>query len=83
MWAMFRLLPIAIQIGIAAGAFAIVMGAATGVYFHIEGKGYDRAIAEVAEQNAQAKALVKRATKKVDDCEANGGAWDVTVGRCN
>lgn len=82
-WAALRALPLLWQIAVWAALFSVIAGT-YGLWHHsVRQAGYDSAIADVAQQNAAAKALVKRATTKVDDCEAHGGTWDVTVGRCN
>lgn len=83
MLATIKLLPIGVQLGLAAAVFVVVTGAATGVYFHIRNAGYAAAIEDVAQRNKVAINAVRKATTKVTDCYAGGGSWDATRGVCD
>lgn len=82
-WAAFRLLPIGAQWAIAGVTAALALGSVYSVYSHIEGKGYARAIAEIAAQDEEAVNAAREARDRVRDCRNAGGVWDTTRGDCD
>lgn len=79
-------LPLGWQIGIYLAVAAAVVGGvgtAVGAFVQHERRiGWDGALAEVAKQDAHAKAIATQAAQDVDDCERGGGSFDVSSGEC-
>ena len=71
-----------LYIAVVAGAIVAVIGFGTWIYKSIEGRGYDKAIAEVAAKNKGAIANVRKATKNVSDCYSISGNWRADLGVC-
>lgn len=68
---------------ITAGVIALGAGGTAIVWHHkIYQSGYDTALADIAEDNAEtiARAVAKRNVWK--DCRARNGQWDQTTGKC-
>jgi hypothetical protein len=68
---------------IAAGVITLAAGAGALVWHHdIYQSGYDKAIADIAEEDS---AAIARATEKRSvwsGCRARDGQWDQSTGRC-
>lgn len=68
---------------IAVGSLILVIVAAYGVWHHkIYQKGYDRAIADIAAQDAKAIERAQRARGIYKLCEESGRRWDTATGTC-
>lgn len=83
MFALLKLLPAGVQIGMAVAAFVIVTGTITTISVKIYNRGYASAISAVAERNKVAIDAVRKGTTRVQDCYAGGGSWDATDGVCH
>jgi hypothetical protein len=82
-----KFLPLAWQLGVYLVALGVVaggIGAAIAGFIHHERRiGWDGALAQVARQDAHAKAIAIQAAQDVDECERNGGSFDVSSGDCS
>jgi hypothetical protein len=68
---------------IAAGVAVTAIGGGLALYHHkVYQSGYDAALSDIAEENAEtiARAVEKRNVWK--DCRARDGSWDQSTGRC-
>lgn len=66
-----------------AGTVIAVLGIAYGVWHHkVWSRGYDRAIADIAQQDERAINRASSARKVVLDCKARGLRWDQSTGIC-
>lgn len=75
----FRALPIVWKL-VSVGALVVTIGGGLwGVYNHIEGKGYDRAIAEIEAANTEG---VNNAVEHVKKRRACAGTWSQSRGVC-
>ena len=76
-----------LKLGIYAAMIVAVLGTATAIYFSWQHKqrmiGWNGAIEWVKQQNAAAKRTADNAVAQLDACEANGGTWNVSTGKCD
>lgn len=52
------------------------------IYANIYNKGYDKALRDVAAQNAKAIATAQGYRKQSTDCDARGLRWRTSTGQC-
>jgi uncharacterized iron-regulated membrane protein len=65
-------------------ALAGTLGAGYVAWRHHERMiGYQAALADVARQDAHAKAIADQAMRDISECEAGGGSFDVSTGNCS
>lgn len=82
MIAALKLLPIGVQLGLAAAVFALITGGAATAYLTIYNRGYAAAVEAIAKRDKVAIDAVRKATTEVRSCYAGGGTWDATRGVC-
>lgn len=87
LFAAFKGLSLLTRLGIVLGLAVTLFGAASVAYVSWRHEqrmiGYNRALAEVAEQNAVAKGVARDIVGQINDCEAKGGSWNVSTGDCD
>lgn len=78
----FRLLPGLAQLAILGVLLASLAGTYALWHHKIYTRGYDAAIADIADENQEAVDAANTLRKKRRDCIAGSGVWDTTVGLC-
>lgn len=80
---LFRFLPFAWRLAVIGGVAVVAVGVFTAYSVKVYNKGWNAAIAGVANRNAEHLRAVKKAVSSVDECSANGGFWDTVSGVCH
>lgn len=69
---------------IVVGSLALALLTTLGIiYHHIWSNGYDKALADIAKQDAKAIAKATAYRSAVVDCRARGLHWDQSTGKCS
>lgn len=75
------------RLGIYVVVVLAVMGILTATYFAWRHQqrmiGWNGAIEWVKQQNAEAKRAADNAISQLDQCDARGGNWNVSTGKCD